>query len=59
MGGAGGTCRADADKDGVVSRAEAEKMGPQALSRFDAADTNKDGKLDAAEMAARCGARPS
>ncbi|KAF7598904.1 MAG: hypothetical protein CGU28_09525 [Candidatus Dactylopiibacterium carminicum] len=39
--------------DGVVMRADVEKLGrPNALSRFDAMDTNKDGKLTADERAA-------
>ena len=39
--------------DGTVSRADVEKLGrPNALSRFDSLDTNKDGKLSAEERAA-------
>ena len=54
MRGQGGLCvTGDADKDGFVTRTEAEKLGrPNALSRFDALDTDKDGKLSAAERAA-------
>lgn len=45
---------ADTDKDGVITRAEAEKhINTQALARFDALDTNKDGKLSAEEQAVR------
>ena len=40
---------ADANKDGFVTRDEAQSH-PKLLAQFDAADTNKDGKLDAAEM---------
>lgn len=39
----------DANKDGVVTKAEAEAA---ATARFDAADTNHDGKLDQTEIAA-------
>lgn len=47
---------ADTDKDGVITRAEAEKhISTQALARFDALDTNKDGKLSAEEQAVRGG----
>lgn len=52
-----GTCRADGNGDGVVTRAEAEKFGPRMLPRFDAADTNRDGKLDATELKAQCPVR--
>jgi len=39
----------DADKDGFVTRDEA-KSYPMLTAHFDAADANKDGKLDVAEM---------
>jgi Ca2+-binding EF-hand superfamily protein len=39
----------DADKDGFVTRDEAKDF-PMLSAQFDAADTNKDGRLDAAEM---------
>jgi Ca2+-binding EF-hand superfamily protein len=39
----------DADKDGFVTREEAQSH-PMLSAQFDAADTNKDGKLDRAEM---------
>jgi len=39
----------DANNDGFVTRAEA-KSYPMLTEHFDAADTNKDGKLDTAEM---------
>jgi hypothetical protein len=44
-----GRVPADADNDGVVTRHEAQAF-PRLSGDFDAADTNKDGKLDAAEM---------
>jgi len=39
----------DANKDGLVTREEAKDY-PMLSAQFDAADTSKDGKLDAAEM---------
>lgn len=39
----------DADKDGFVTREEAKDY-PMLSAQFDAADANKDGKLDTAEM---------
>lgn len=39
----------DADNDGVVTREEA-KAYPRLSADFDAADANKDGKLETAEM---------
>jgi Ca2+-binding EF-hand superfamily protein len=41
----------DANKDGIVTREEA-KAFPRLSADFDAADTNKDGQLDTAEMSA-------
>ncbi|GAA5160937.1 hypothetical protein [Viridibacterium curvum] len=41
---------ADADGDGFISRAEAEKSMPRLAQRFDAHDTDKDGKLSPAEL---------
>ena len=41
----------DANGDGVVTREEAQAH-PRLAAQFDAADTNKDGQLDAAEMTA-------
>lgn len=41
----------DANADGVVTREEAQSH-PRLASQFDAADTNKDGQLDAAERQA-------
>jgi Ca2+-binding EF-hand superfamily protein len=39
----------DANNDGVVTREEAKDY-PMLSAKFDAADANKDGKLDTAEM---------
>jgi Ca2+-binding EF-hand superfamily protein len=39
----------DVNKDGIVTREEAQSL-PRLSADFDAADTNKDGQLDAAEM---------
>ncbi len=39
----------DADKDGFVNKAEAERM-KGLVAVFDTADENKDGKLDVAEF---------
>jgi Ca2+-binding EF-hand superfamily protein len=39
----------DANADGIVTREEAQAH-PRFAGQFDAVDTNKDGKLDAAEM---------
>ena len=41
----------DANADGVVTREEAQSY-PRLAAQFDAADTNKDGQLDAAERQA-------
>ncbi|GAB4062917.1 EF-hand domain-containing protein [Uliginosibacterium sediminicola] len=43
---------ADTDKDGFISRAEAEKGLPQLFAHFDEVDTNKDGKISASELKA-------
>src|SRR5690606_20910039 len=42
----------DANKDGVVDRAEAAKA-PKLAERFDQLDADKDGKLDQAELRAQ------
>jgi len=44
-----GRAAIDADGDGYVSRAEAQGH-PRLLADFEKADTNADGRLDAAEM---------
>lgn len=49
-GGAGHMNRADADGDGVITRAEAQAM---ADARFDRLDTNHDGRITADEMPTR------
>ena len=41
---------ADTDKDGLISRAEAEKGMPRLFAHFDQSDTNKDGKLSSDEF---------
>ncbi len=41
----------DANRDGVISPDEAKKA-PEIAKKFSQADTNRDGKLDAAEFAA-------
>jgi hypothetical protein len=41
----------DANRDGVITLDEAKKA-PEVKARFTQADTNQDGKLDAAEFAA-------
>jgi len=49
--------KADADGDGALSKAEAEKSMPRLAKDFDAIDTNKDGKLTQDEIRARMQAR--
>jgi Ca2+-binding EF-hand superfamily protein len=41
---------ADADKDGAISKAEAEKSLPRLARDFEAVDTDKDGKVTVAEL---------
>lgn len=48
--GMGGMMMADANKDGVITRAEYDAMSAQ---RFTSLDTNKDGRIDATEMKAQ------
>jgi Ca2+-binding EF-hand superfamily protein len=43
---------ADADGDGAISRAEAEKHAPRLAKKFDQIDSNKDGKLTQDELRA-------
>lgn len=45
--------RADADKDGRISRAEAQAFQAKAGDRFDKMDFNKDGFVDRSDMQAR------
>ena len=53
-GGHGGWMkRADADKDGRISRAEANAMQAKAGEHFERMDFNKDGYLDRTDMQAR------
>ena len=44
--------KADADGNGLLSRAEAEKGTPRPARQFDAIDTNKDGQLSREELSA-------
>ncbi|SEJ06209.1 EF hand [Sphingomonas sp. OV641] len=62
-GGMGMMMRADANRDGILTKAEATAA---AAAMFDRADTNKDGRIDQAEQEAaraqmknRMGARPN
>ena len=48
---------ADADKDGRISRAEAQAAQAKFADRFDEMDANKDGYLDRADMQARVAQR--
>lgn len=53
--GAGMGCQlADADKDGFVSREEAQRMGPRLQQGFDSLDADHDGKLSRQELQAHC-----
>lgn len=47
----------DLDKDGIITRDEATKAGRQLAQRWDFFDTNKDGKVDMAEVKAGLVAR--
>ncbi len=44
--------KADADKDGFITRAEADANAPRLAKRFDEIDANKDGKISREEMQA-------
>lgn len=43
---------ADTDRDGLISRAEAQAAFPKHVTRFDNADINRDGYLSRDEIAA-------
>jgi Ca2+-binding EF-hand superfamily protein len=47
---------ADADRNGVLSRAEVERSLPRLAPRFDELDRNRDGNLSPEELRARAGA---
>ena len=49
--------RADTDRDGRISRAEAQAAQAQHAGRFDELDVNKDGYLDRADRQARMAQR--
>lgn len=44
--------KVDVDKDGFITRAEADAKAPRLARHFDEIDTNKDGKLSREEMQA-------
>lgn len=44
--------RADADGNGMLSRAEAERAAPLLAKQFDAIDANRDGRISAEEIRA-------
>jgi len=55
VGAQGGTQRlraADADGNGLISRAEAQKRLPKLAADFDAVDANRDGSLSPGELRA-------
>ena len=47
---------ADADRNGVLSRAEVDRSLPRLAPRFDELDRNRDGNLSPEELRARAGA---
>lgn len=47
---------ADADRNGVLSRAEVQRSLPRLAPRFDELDRNRDGNLSPEELSARAGA---
>ena len=55
--GRGRMMAADTDKDGRISRAEAQAAQAKSAERFDERDVNKDGYLDRADMQARMAQR--
>ena len=55
--GRGRMMAADTDKDGRISRAEAQAAQAKSAERFDEMDVNKDGYLDRADMQARMAQR--
>ena len=48
---------ADADRDGLLSRAEVERSLPRLAARFDAIDRNRDGALSPEELRASRGGK--
>jgi Ca2+-binding EF-hand superfamily protein len=59
MRGHGGMRAADTDKDGRISRAEAQAAHAKAGDRFEKMDVNKDGYIDRSDMQARIAQRRS
>ena len=57
QGGHGRMIAADTDKDGRISRAEAQAAHAKAGDRFEQMDFNKDGYIDRADMQARVAQR--
>jgi Ca2+-binding EF-hand superfamily protein len=53
----GGFAAADADRNGLLSRAEVERSLPRLALRFGALDTNRDGNLSPQDLRARGNAR--
>lgn len=49
---------ADTNKDGLISKAEAEKSMPHLAAHFDQIDTNKDGQLSPEELKAMADKMP-
>ena len=57
QGGHGRMIAADTDKDGRISRAEADAANAKASERFEQMDVNKDGYLDRSDREARSAQR--
>ncbi len=57
QGGHGRMIAADTDKDGRISRAEADAANAKASERFEQMDVNKDGYLDRSDREARSAER--